>query len=89
MVSKLSLQTEMNSRCQVDIIDMQAQADPWLKLIIVFQDRLTKFVLQRTLQIKRAEQVVHQMMDMFLIFGAPYNLHSDNAESLLILSLTK
>jgi len=40
------IHTEMNSLCQVDLIDMQANLDDNYKLlIVVYQDHLTKFVI--------------------------------------------
>ena len=36
--------SEMNSRAQVDLIDMQSQADGENKWIFVYQDHPTKFV---------------------------------------------
>ncbi|XP_055932280.1 KRAB-A domain-containing protein 2-like [Argiope bruennichi] len=68
----------MNSRCQVDLIDMQSQADNEFKFIMVYKDHLTKFVLLRPLQSKRAEEVALHVLDIFLIFIAPCILQSDN-----------
>ena len=45
LVCKSVLHSEMNSRCQVDLIDMQSQADEGYKFIMVYQDHLTNFVL--------------------------------------------
>lgn len=78
LVSKPIIHSEMNSRCQVDLIDMQSQQDNGFKFIMVYQDHLTKFVLLRSLQSKRAEEVAFQLTDIFLTFGAPCILHSDN-----------
>ncbi|XP_039312990.1 KRAB-A domain-containing protein 2-like [Solenopsis invicta] len=78
LVSKPILHSEMNSRCQVDLIDMQSQADEQFKFIMVYQDHLTKFILLRALQSKRAEEVALQLTDIFLTFGAPCILYSDN-----------
>ncbi|XP_067134166.1 KRAB-A domain-containing protein 2-like [Centruroides vittatus] len=78
LVSKPILHSEMNSRCQVDLIDMQMQEDHGFKFIMVYQDHLTKFVLLRALQSKRAVEVAHQLTDIFSIFGAPCILHSNN-----------
>ncbi|XP_053607024.1 KRAB-A domain-containing protein 2-like [Plodia interpunctella] len=69
---------EMNSRCQVDLIDMQSQEDCPYKFILVYQDHLTKFVQLRPLKTKRAEEVAHALIDIFTIFGAPNILQSDN-----------
>lgn len=78
LVSKPILHTEFNSRCQIDLIDMQSQPDAQFKFILNYQDHLTKFVLLRPLQTKRAEEVASHLLDIFLTFGAPVLLHSDN-----------
>ncbi|XP_046988642.1 KRAB-A domain-containing protein 2-like [Schistocerca americana] len=77
-LSKPTLHSEMNSRCQVDLIDMQTQEDRGFKYTIVYQDQVTKFVLLCALQSRRAEEVAHHLADIFLPYGAPCNLHSDN-----------
>ncbi|XP_072389381.1 KRAB-A domain-containing protein 2-like [Diabrotica undecimpunctata] len=65
------LSSAFNSRRQVNLIDMQSQADGDYKFIIVYQDHLTKFV-------HRAEEVAYYLLEVFTIFGAPHILHSDN-----------
>jgi hypothetical protein len=45
---------------------------------MVYQDHLTNFVLLQPLQSKRAEKIAFQLTDIFLTFGAPCILHSDN-----------
>jgi transposase InsO family protein len=67
----------MNSRCQVDLIDMQSNPDRDMTFILVYQDHLTKFVL-RSLHSKRADEVTNHLLDIFTTFGAPNILHSDN-----------
>ena len=69
---------EMNTRCQIDLIDMQSQADKDYKFIFVYQDHLTKFVQLRSLKTKTAEEVAYVLLDIFTIFGAPSILQSDN-----------
>ena len=68
----------MNSRCQVDLIDMQFQAEEGYTFVTVYQDHLTKFVSLRPLQSNRAEEIAFQPTDIFLTFGVPCVLHSDN-----------
>lgn len=80
LVTKPIVHFEMNSRCQVDLIDMQSEADQEFKFIMVYQDHLTKFVLLRPLQSKKAKEVADHLLDIFLIFGAPCILHSDNGK---------
>ncbi|XP_050313675.1 KRAB-A domain-containing protein 2-like [Anthonomus grandis grandis] len=70
--------SEINSRCQVDLIDMQSHPDREYKFIMVYQDHLTKFVQIRPLTSKRAEEVAKSLVDIFCIFGAPSILQSDN-----------
>lgn len=78
IVIKPILHSEMNSRCQVDLIDLQTNPDGNYKFILVYQDHLTKFVILRALQTKRATEVAYHLLDIFTTFGAPNILHSDN-----------
>lgn len=71
LVIKPMVFSEMNSRCQVDLIDMQSQGDGEFQFIILYQDHLTKFVQLRPLKTKRAEEVAKHLIDIFCIFGAP------------------
>jgi hypothetical protein len=57
---------------------MQSQPDAQFRFILNYQDHLTKFVLLRPLQTKRAEEVASHVLDIFLTFGAPIFLHSEN-----------
>lgn len=70
--------SNINSRCHVDIIDMQSQADGDYKFIMVYQHHLTKFIQLRALTTKRAEEVAFYIVDIFTIFGAPCILLCDN-----------
>lgn len=70
LVVKSIISSEMNSRCQVDLLDMQAQPDGNNRFILVYQDQLTKYVLLKPLTHKRAE-VAYTLLDMFTTFGAP------------------
>jgi hypothetical protein len=72
------IHTEINSRCQVDLIDMQANSDNDYKFIMVYQDHLTKFFILRPLKFKRVEKVTYCLLDIFTLFGAPNILQSDN-----------
>jgi hypothetical protein len=73
------LSKEFSARGQVDLIDMQSLPHGSFKWIMVYQDHLTKFVLIRPLTSKRAAEVAYQLMDIFLLFGAPHILRSDNS----------
>ena len=70
--------SDFNSRAQVDLIDMQSQPDGDFKWIFHYQDHLTKFSTLRPLTSKRASEVAYTLLDVFLTFGAPQILQSDN-----------
>ena len=72
------LSKEFSSRGQVDLIDMQSMGKNSFKWILVYQDHLTKFVILRSLTSKRAIEVAHHLLDIFLLLGAPSILQSDN-----------
>ncbi|XP_041362857.1 KRAB-A domain-containing protein 2-like [Gigantopelta aegis] len=72
------LTNEFASRAQIDLIDMQSMAQKSFKWIFVYQDHLTKFVILRALTSKRAAEVAHHLLDIFLLIGAPSILQSDN-----------
>ncbi|KAK4304815.1 hypothetical protein Pmani_023250 [Petrolisthes manimaculis] len=72
------LSKDLTSRGQVDLIDMQAMAHRNFKWIMVYQDHFTKFCVLRPLTTKRATEVAMHLLDIFLLFGAPAILQSDN-----------
>ena len=78
LVVKPMVFSEMNSRAQVDLIDMQSQADGENRWIFVYQNHLTKFVQLRPVTSKRAPEIAYQLLGVFSIFGAPNILQSDN-----------
>ena len=72
------LSKDFGSRAQVDLIDMQSMTKAQHKWIMVYQDHLTKYCVLRPLTSKRAAEVAFQLMDIFLLLGAPQILQSDN-----------
>ena len=72
------LTTNYGSRGQVDLIDMQSMPNGQYKWILVYQDHLTKYCILRPITSKRAAEVAFQLMDIFLLFGSPQILQSDN-----------
>lgn len=78
LVVKPMIFSEMISRCQVDLIDMQSQEDRGFKFIFVYQDHLIKFVQLRPLRTKTAGEIAYTLLDIFTTFGAPSVLQSDN-----------
>jgi hypothetical protein len=78
LVVKLLLIKDFNSRGQVDLVDMQSMRDGDFKFILHYQDHLTKFAVLRPLTSKLAAEVGFQLLDIFLLFGAPHILESHN-----------
>ncbi|XP_044005583.1 KRAB-A domain-containing protein 2-like [Aphidius gifuensis] len=78
LIVKPILATDLNLRCQVDLIDLQTQSDGDYKFIMNYQDHLTKFVILRLLKTKKAVEVASHLMEIFTTFGAPSILQSDN-----------
>jgi hypothetical protein len=56
---------------------MQFNPDRDMKFILVYQDYLTKFVLQ-SLHSQKSNEVAYHLLDIFTTFGVPNILHSDN-----------
>ena len=67
-----------SSTAQVDLIDMQSMCQGQHKWIMVYPDHLTKFCVLRPLTSKRASEVAYQLLDIYLLLGAPSILQSDN-----------
>ncbi|XP_034245692.1 KRAB-A domain-containing protein 2-like [Thrips palmi] len=69
---------QSNARVQVDLIDMQSSPDGPYKYIMNVQDHLTKFTHLRPLERKTQENVANGLLEIFLSFGAPHVLQTDN-----------
>ena len=72
------LTQDFSCRGQVDLIDMQSLSYNGYRWIMVYQDHLTKFCVLRAIKSKRPVEVASQLLDIFLLFGAPAILQSDN-----------
>lgn len=57
---------------------MQTEPNDEYKLTLVYQDRLTKYILLGPLIQKRAEEVAYVLLDIFTTYGAPSFFQSDN-----------
>ncbi|XP_037787727.1 KRAB-A domain-containing protein 2-like [Penaeus monodon] len=66
------------SRSQVDLTDMQSMPHSHFIWNMVYQIHFTKFCILRPLQTKCAAEVAFQLVDIFLLMGAPAVLQSDN-----------
>lgn len=69
---------DIDSRCQVEVFDMQSNADGEFKFILYYQDHSTKFIILRPLRAKQAHEVVSVLLDIFTILGTPGVLESDS-----------
>ena len=78
VVVKPIVSNEFNSRCQVDLIDMQSQPDGEYNFILDYQDHLIKFCTLRPLKCKTKEAVAEEHTSIFSTMDAPYILQSDN-----------
>ena len=83
------LSRDFSSRGQVDLIDMQSHAHMNYKWIMVYEDHLTKFCVLRSLTSKRPAEIAYQEMDVFLLFGAPTILQSDNGSEFTVNVITE
>ena len=70
--------SELNSLCQVDLIDFQSQPDWEYKFIMAYQSHLTKFVIYKSLTSKRAQDVAYNLGDIIPLLGTPSVLQSYN-----------
>jgi len=77
-VKKPILTEDLNGRCQIDLIDYQSRPDGEYKFVLVYQDHFTKYVILRALKMKTKEAIVDQLFPIFIDFGVPILLHSDN-----------
>ncbi|KAG8507064.1 KRAB-A domain-containing protein 2 [Galemys pyrenaicus] len=69
---------DLDCRCQIEVLDMQSDADGEFKFILYYQDHLTKFIILRPLKAKQAHEVVNVLLDIFTILGTPNVLESDS-----------
>lgn len=72
------LASSLNERGQVDLIDYQSLPDGEYKFILHYKEHLTKFSICRPLKRKTAADVAAELLHIFLTFGAPRVLQSDN-----------
>jgi len=72
------LSSSLNERGQVDLVDFQSLPDGDFKFILHYKEHLTKFSIFRPLKCKKASEVAKELLNIFLTFGAPHVLQSDN-----------
>lgn len=69
---------DFNDRVQVDLVDFQSLPDGNFKFVLHYQDFLTKYHLLRPMPCKTALNVAKHVLQIFVDFGAPAILQSDN-----------
>ncbi|CAG5016958.1 unnamed protein product [Parnassius apollo] len=80
IVVKPIISRDFNERGQVDMIDLQSAPDGDFKWLLNYQDHSIKFLHFRPLSTKKAREVATELLKIFLEFGAPYILQSDNGK---------
>ncbi|XP_045498460.1 KRAB-A domain-containing protein 2-like [Colias croceus] len=78
IVAKPIASRDFNLRGEVDLVDFQYCPDGEFNWLLNYQDNATKFLNLRPLKTKRASEVASELLKIFLVFGAPYILQSDN-----------
>ena len=69
---------DFNDRAQIDLVDLQNMPDGNYKFIMHYQKHLSKYHVLRPLTSKRGTEVVYHLLQIFIDFGAPQILQSDN-----------
>lgn len=69
---------DFNVRAQMDLIDFQSTPCGPYNWLLDYQDHGTKFSVLRPITSKHAAVVASQLLRIFLDFGAPHVLQSDN-----------
>lgn len=81
---KLNLSKDFHSRAQVKLLDIQSCVKGMCEWIMVYQDHRTKYCILRPLTSKRVPEAAIQLMDIFLMFGAPQTLQNDNGSDFIV-----
>lgn len=75
---KQTVSRDFNSRGHIDIIDFQTIQDGDYKWLLNYEDYATKFIQLRPLVTKQPTEIALELVKIFLTFGAPDVLESDN-----------
>ena len=78
IVIKPMIIENFNDRGQVDMIDFQSLPHRNFKYVMHYQDYLSKNSILRPLTTKRVSEVACHLLQIFIDFGAPAILQSDN-----------
>ena len=69
---------DLNDRGQVDLVDFQTWSDRSNSYILHYIEYLTKYHILRPLKSKTVIEVARKLLHIFLDFGAPHVLQSNN-----------
>jgi hypothetical protein len=89
LVEKPVRSHDILSRGQVDLINCEAYADGEFKYIMNYRDHFTKFIHLYPLKTKTAAEVAWHLLEIFLTFGAPVILQSDNGKEFVASIITE
>ncbi|KRZ07302.1 KRAB-A domain-containing protein 2, partial [Trichinella zimbabwensis] len=81
LVVKPIVSSSIMSRGQVDLINYQTMPDDKFNYVMTYVDYFSKFCVLRPLTSKSSEEVAHNLLDVFLLIGAPSILQSDNGRA--------
>ncbi|RZB40243.1 hypothetical protein BDFB_001407 [Asbolus verrucosus] len=77
VLEKPTCSNELNSVCQLDLIDFQSHPDNEFKFIMVYQEKWTKFCILKPLKSNQVDEVANNLIDIFTTMGAPVLLQSN------------
>lgn len=82
--------TDFNIRARVDIIDLSETPDNTYKYLLSYHDHFTRFCNLRPLVSKEVPEVAHELLKIFLEFGTPRVLQSEDRKfaTSLVLNLS-
>ena len=78
MVFKPIIVKDFNDRAQIDLVTYQTCPDGSFQYVLHYVECLTKYHILRPLKSKCAKEVANELLKIFLDFGAPVVLQSDN-----------
>ena len=77
----IGFRTGFGSRGQVDLIDLQANADGEFKFLLNYQDNGIQIYDNRSLTSKRGTAIAFALLDIFTCVGVPPILQVDNGRT--------
>ncbi|XP_055921388.1 KRAB-A domain-containing protein 2-like isoform X2 [Eupeodes corollae] len=84
-----ALPEDLNSRCQIGIIDMEVETHQGFRFVLNYQDHLTKFLILRPLKSNGSEEVAEVLFDIFCLIGVPNVFMCSNEDGFCEMILKK